>query len=127
MIKGVGALKAKIQLTYEQANKKARAIMLQGFSNIIIESPVDTGRYRNNWIFSSGKLDSTEYGTSEEIKDNPSVALNRLAQDVPLILRDGMYYYQNNMSYANFLEYEYPEHRGLVRRQLEQIRIRLPK
>ena len=109
----------KINELVDRSNKKTRAIIFQGLANIITNSAVDTGRYRNNWFFTTGS--PTDKVTNYTGKVGQA-AINRLNKAIPPRLSEGVYYFQNNVPYAEWLEYGSDKHRGQVRIELQRIR-----
>lgn len=73
------------------------------YSRVIRKSPVDTGRFRGNWIVSIGKpissvFDATNKNASVFINNNPAkIDSFDLARDSELVI-------QNNLPYAEKLE-----------------------
>ena len=51
-----------------------------------------------------------------------SAAIASLNAAIPSKIESGMYYYQNNLPYAEWLEYGSDKHRGQVRIELQRIR-----
>lgn len=123
-IRGIDGAKRAIDKSFDNAMKEIRGILLTGFSQIIINSPVDTGRLRGNWFFSSGSRNRT---TSMIPDKSGQQSLLRLKANLPEQLREGRYYYQNNLIYAARQEYGNTRNRGQVRRELVRIRAALAK
>lgn len=79
-----------------------RQVSFKLFSAIILESPVDTGRFRNNW-FASGAIPSTEI--TKYTGAQGTAAINR-ASKVIFGNRDwSEFTLANNLPYANVIEY----------------------
>lgn len=81
----------------ETADQAVRSVVLTVGRRIIERSPVDTGRFRSNWFFSTGVPSSkvTEGTASHEI--------NGLG-DMSSVKAGGVYYISNNLPYAYLLE-----------------------
>lgn len=87
--------------------KQIRAVALQGFSEIIQGSPVDTGRFRSNWQANLGSRATGEVTTKPYQKNQPTTIeeaqqineeLNGLGENQSNI------YFTNNLPYAERLE-----------------------
>lgn len=79
---------------------KFRGAMITTFSNIVIETPVDTGRARANWFLTVGQ-------PSTEITN--SVTLSGEADNVPKKPFGKKTFFTNNMPYIETLEFgRYP-------------------
>lgn len=97
----VSAFTRKTEAKIETAIRK---IALDVFAEVIMMSPVDTGRFRGNWQVAIG---STPSGTLE-IDDKAGTATLAKAQAEALGLRAGQtIFLVNNLPYAQALEYGY--------------------
>lgn len=100
----------------EKANKLKRAIGIELFNKIIMDTPVDTGRLAGNWQTSTakpkgGELDTA--GASEAITEAITVtSKSKFDDDL---------YLANNLPYAAVIEYEGHSKKapdGMVRRNI---------
>lgn len=96
----------------EKLNKIGRAVAIQVFNSIIMQSPVDTGRFRGNWQVSINNHIGSEIP--------PNEAKGRVVNAAELLagmqLKD-VVYLTNNLPYAEALEYGWSSQRpsGWVR------------
>lgn len=81
--------------------KVIRATFIQLATKIILRSPVDTGRFRNNWFTSIGTMSSQ---TTNTISKSGSAAIKR-AQDVSKQAPGRIIWLTNNLPYARKLEF----------------------
>lgn len=87
--------KAKMELA-------VRKIAMDAFAEVILMSPVDTGRFRGNWQVAIGSIPA---GTLE-IDDKAGTATISKAQAAAMNLQIGQVIYLiNNLPYAISLEY----------------------
>jgi len=121
-------LAAKVNTTM---GKAVRVIVLDGMTNLIRQSPVDTGRFKANWSTSVGGMESGEKemlgGKTplDEKSDAPDFArsLDGLAK---YKLGQTMYLH-NNLQYAMALEYGTSQQagKGWIRNQANTIQKKL--
>jgi hypothetical protein len=79
-----------------------RKITLELFSRVILRSPVDTGRFRNNWVMATGSY-STE--TTEATDKSGGKAIGIVASKINSMKFDGQkIYLTNSLPYAIELE-----------------------
>ena len=107
----VAAFSAKTQAKLETAVRK---IALDVFSEVILMSPVDTGRFRGNWQVAIGNIPT---GTVE-IDDKTGTATIAKVQAETLNLQVGQTIYLiNNLPYAQKLEFGHSKQApaGMVR------------
>ncbi|MBX3490904.1 HK97 gp10 family phage protein [Parvibaculum sp.] len=91
-----------------------RKIALSAFAEVILMSPVDTGRFRGNWQVAIGNVPT---GTLE-IDDKEGTATVSRAQAEAMQLTPGeSIFLINNLPYARALEYGHSDQapRGMVR------------
>ena len=108
-------LSKAIEKAKDKAELAARKITLELFSNVILKSPVDTGRFRANWNCSIGSMDkSTSAATDKE----GSGAIGRVRAEVTKYTLDGRsIYLANSLPYAERLENGWSDQapQGMVR------------
>lgn len=105
---------AFVQRTDAKIETAVRKIALDVFAEVIMMSPVDTGRFRGNWQVAIGSVPS---GTVE-IDDKAGTATLSRAQATALGLKAGqVIYLVNNLPYAAALEYGYSQQApgGMIR------------
>jgi hypothetical protein len=87
--------------TLDKMSRAARKITLEAFSNVIMMSPVDTGRFRGNWQAAIGDIPG---GTVEAVDPNGTVVIAKV-QGVTAGMEPGdVIYMANNLPYAQRLE-----------------------
>lgn len=81
----------------ENADQAVRRVVLDVGRRIIERSPVDSGRFRSNWFFSTGTPSSrvTENTRSAEINGMGDMSAHKAG---------GVFYISNNLPYAYILE-----------------------
>jgi hypothetical protein len=81
----------------EKADQAVRRVVLAVGAQIIKRSPVDTGRFRSNWFFSTGTPSTsiTEDTNAYEVKG---------MGDLTSAKAGGVFYISNNLPYAYRLE-----------------------
>ncbi len=94
----------------------ARKSFIEASGRVIMMSPVDTGRFRNNWFFG---LNSASSQMTEET--NKQGRTEYITQSSSVQIGDAMYL-TNNLSYAEKLEYGYSNQapQGMVRLMVAQ-------
>lgn len=98
-----------------------RKIMLELFQNVILKSPVDTGRFRANWQvgYSSPNLSITD-----QTDISGSTAIGRMTQQVVSASLDGKsIFLTNSLPYAHRLENGWSKQApsGMVRLSMVEI------
>ena len=102
-IKGMAKVKKAISKDgdiYTNANDSIRAVYLGGLFNIIIETPADTGRARNNWFLSADSPSSK----STKGKSGGLSLVSKL-QSMPKRVLNRKVFMTNNLPYIGTLEY----------------------
>ena len=98
-----------------------RKITFELFSAVISKSPVDSGRFRGNWVVQSGSSSATvDYAK----RDPSGAAATAQAAVVTASVRAGdVVYMSNNLPYAQRLEYGYSKQApgGMVRTSIQHI------
>lgn len=91
-----------------------RKSTMRVFESVIMKSPVDTGRFRGNWIASTGSPTLT---TLENFDKSGSKAISAARSVVDGSQVGGITYLVNNLPYASRLEYGYSKQApsGMVR------------
>lgn len=87
------------------------------FSSIIYVSPVDTGRFRGNWIASDG---SYSMETLDVLDLTGNATVKKMEEIVFSIKAGGIVYMVNNLPYAIPIEYGYSQQAptGVVRTRI---------
>lgn len=98
-IKGLGNVKRALnEDIYNQMNSDIKGVYLAGLTNVIKETPADTGRARNNWFLSI----SSPSTKITNVAGSPS--LNQLNK-LPTRVLNRKLYFTNNLPYIGVLEY----------------------
>jgi hypothetical protein len=87
--------------------QQIRGVALQGFSEIIQGSPVDTGRFRSNWQASLGSRPTGEVETTPYQKNQPATLeeVQKINSELKgLGETESNIYFTNNLPYAEPLE-----------------------
>ena len=104
-IKGRANVDRAIEKRYLKANEDIRGVYLQGLYNIVLGTPVDEGRARNNWFLTTGSPSSN----STTSKSKGLGAIRSIRQMPKRVVNQKMYF-TNNLPYIETLEYgEYPK------------------
>ncbi len=79
------------------------------FSRVIMRSPVDTGRFRNNWQFGinqipTGEVAGTDKGVVNQVGIGASSAKSTVAGSIGKVRGGDVVYLVNNLPYAERLE-----------------------
>jgi serine protease inhibitor len=82
-------------------DKVVRATFIQLATNVILRSPVDTGRFRNNWFTSIGRQAT---GTSTFTQKSGQQAINQAAE-LSKQAPGRVIWLTNNLPYARALEF----------------------
>ncbi|MCM8534225.1 MAG: hypothetical protein NE330_23885 [Lentisphaeraceae bacterium] len=106
----------------QNIEKIRRAVILELFTSVILDTPVDEGRLRGNWIISSDK-------PSDEVIDLLDPSGNKSTQNVhsfvtSLKAGDQKVYLSNNLPYAYRIEFGYSREKapaGMVRKNFMRI------
>lgn len=93
-----------------------RAIKLELFSGVILDTPVDTGRARGNWQTSTGYPK-----TSTVERQGANASLNEIRNNLGGL--DSATYLTNNLPYIERLEFGYSQQApsGMVRKNMARI------
>ena len=93
-----------------------RAIKLELFSGVILDTPVDTGRARGNWQTSTGYPK-----TSTVERAGANASLNEMRNNLGGL--DGATYLTNNLPYIERLEFGYSNQApdGMLRKNFARI------
>ena len=87
--------------TLDKMNRAARKITLDAFSEVILMSPVDTGRFRGNWQTAIGSAPS---GTIEATDPSGNTVIAKVSGVVAGVTPGDVIYMANNLPYAQRLE-----------------------
>lgn len=98
----IQAIRRFVTKTDGKVEDAARKIVIDAFTEVILRSPVDTGRFRGNWQVAigavpDGALDLADPGGAATVSAVTAAAMGLKAGDV--------IYLANNLPYAMRLEY----------------------
>lgn len=82
----------------DEAARRATILLAQG---VILKSPVDTGRFRGNWMFAAGAVPRQTLTTTDP---SGQATLSRLIAQIDTTGAGGITYLSNNLPYAVRLE-----------------------
>lgn len=93
-----------------------RKIALEAFTRVIIRSPVDTGRFRGNWLVEIGKM-PTGFNPDDFVDPSGVHIISEIKEQVLTLKAGETIYLINNLPYARRLEYGYSQQapNGMVR------------
>lgn len=100
-----------------------KAVILELFNSVIMDTPVKTGRLRGNWIISSGAPQTD----TVEITDPDGKTTTKKVEDFAnkLPMKDGTVFLANNLPYAYRIEFEGWSHtkapEGMVRKNFIRV------
>lgn len=89
-------------LTNQKMETVVKASLVRIGTSIVVRSPVDTGRFRANWLAAYGTPDST---VSMSVDPSGQGTLNRLKMSVQGLTFREYFYFTNSLPYAKELEY----------------------
>jgi hypothetical protein len=92
------AIEAK---TLDKMERAARKITLDAFTEVILRSPVDKGRFRGNWQVAIGTVPD---GTLELDDKTGSITISKAAAEAQGLELGDIVYMANNLPYAVPLE-----------------------
>lgn len=87
--------------TLNKMRRAVRKITLDAFSNVIMMSPVKSGRFRGNWQAAIGSAPS---GTVEAVDETGAIVIAKVAGVTEGMEPGDVVYLVNNLPYAQRLE-----------------------
>ena len=116
-------LQADLQRIAERNKTKMVKVMQNSLmrlgGNIVAKSPVDTGRFKNNWMAAYGAPDTST--TSNVAKtgfgEGRGAVIGRLKEKINVLDTGQYFFFTNSLPYAERLEYGWSEQSpaGMVR------------
>jgi len=105
---------AVIDRVRDKAELVVRRVGLDLYTNLLMKSPVDTGRFRGNWNVGVGSIDA---GTTAAPDPGGTVSIGTAAQKLQGAPLAGVIYFTNSLPYAKPLEYGHSKQapQGMVR------------
>jgi hypothetical protein len=104
-------LKRFAELSIEKQDRVVKSSFIQLGNEMEFKSPVDTGRFKSNWIGAIGRIDdSTTNSTARN-------AVGELSLKLGAFRLGDVFYYTNSLPYAQMLEFGLSEQApaGMVR------------
>lgn len=89
-------------LTNQKMEAVVKASLVRIGTSIVVKSPVDTGRFKNNWLSAYGTYDTT---VNMNVDPNGQSAINQLKVAVNGLNFQENFYFTNSLPYAKGLEY----------------------
>ncbi|MDG4650113.1 HK97 gp10 family phage protein [Roseibacterium sp. SDUM158017] len=96
-----GQVRRWSEKTQRKMDMAVRKITLDVFSNVILLSPVDTGRFRGNWQPAVGRAVS---GTIEAVDPSGATVTAKVQSSIQGVKAGDVIYMVNNLPYAERLE-----------------------
>ena len=107
-------LRALIDKARGDVDRAVRQSVVLATQSLVLRSPVDTGRFRANWVMGVGSMNlSTSLTTSKD----GSAAIERIANQMQAQEGGAVFYITNSLPYARPLEYGHSNQapNGMVR------------
>lgn len=91
---------------------------------IIKRSPVDTGRFRNNWQASVNTINTA---TTNSVDRSGASSISEARKTIESLKMGGTFYLSNNLPYARRLEYGWSKQapNGMLRRSVAELQARM--
>jgi len=89
-------------LTSQKMETVVKASLVRIGTSVVVKSPVDTGRFRSNWLAAYGTADTT---VSMSVDPSGQSSINRLKMSVQGLTFREYFYFTNSLPYAKGLEY----------------------
>jgi hypothetical protein len=89
-------------LTSQKMETVVKASLVRIGTSVVVKSPVDTGRFRSNWLAAYGTADTT---VSMSVDPSGRSSINRLKLSVQGLTFREYFYFTNSLPYAKGLEY----------------------
>lgn len=83
--------------------KVAQNSLMRVGGSIVLKSPVDTGRFRANWMSAYGGIDSS---TTDTVSTSGAESIGRLDAKLNGLAVGQVFYFTNSLPYAQRLEYD---------------------
>ena len=111
--------KARLEIISETDDMR-KAITIELFNSVILDTPVDTGRARGNWQCSGG---SPMLNSVEREDPTGSQATSEVVSKVESSFGDGSMFLSNNLPYIQRLEFGHSKQApaGMVRKNIARI------
>jgi len=101
------SLHSDLQRIAQRNKQKAVKVMQNSLmrigGRIVVMSPVDSGRFINNWMSAYGALDTS---TTDALDKSGAASLGKLKYTVETLAAGQVFYFTNSLPYAQRLEYD---------------------
>lgn len=101
------SLASDLRLFAQKSNQKMETVIKSSLvrvgTSIVVKSPVDTGRFKNNWLSAYGTVDTS---VTQSVDPSGSESIGRLKLEAQGIKIGEVFYFTNSLPYAARLEYE---------------------
>jgi hypothetical protein len=116
-------IEAFVKVAKGNADRAVRRICLGVLSNVVIASPVDTGRFRGNWQVG---VSAPVISTANSPQKDPGAVISEAAGKLAGVHAGAVVYITNSLPYALSLEFGHSQQApdGMVRltfRRIDQI------
>jgi len=91
-----------LQRAGDKANTLVRVSAVNVGKGLVEKSPVDTGRFKNNWVYGAGVLNTS---TTQAMDKSGATAQGRIATGVATWKPGQSIYITNSLPYSRALEY----------------------
>ena len=107
-------MRAALDLARGKERDLIRIVTIDLTGNLVLMSPVDTGRFKANWFSGLGAVNT---GTTEDTDKTGAASINRVASDVARLEIGQTIYITNSLPYAVPLEHGHSKQApyGMVR------------
>jgi len=108
----------------EYPEKVVRGTLFGLTNRIVKRSPVDTGRFRNNW---NASVSGVNYSTTSSIDRSGGQAINKAKGVIDGLKIGATFYLSNNLPYAKRLEYGWSKQApsGMIRLSVAELQTRM--
>lgn len=100
-------LHSDLQRIAQRNKQKAVKVMQNSLMRIggaiVMRSPVDTGRFRSNWLSAYGAMDTS---TNDALDKSGAASIGKLTATVNTLAAGQVFYFTNSLPYAQRLEYD---------------------
>jgi hypothetical protein len=109
------SIKRRIEKSKDKSELFVKKLLMDVDASLVAKSPVDTGRFRANWILGNGTIDTSTYERFEASNNAPQIMSLKINGQVISIT--------NSLPYASRLETGYSQQApsGMVRLTLAEV------
>lgn len=92
------------RLSQERATTVVQKSLIRTGTSVIVESPVDTGRFAANWMFAFGAVDESTKDGAFSGEGEKAGSISRLTNTLGGLQLGQVFYLTNSLPYAQRLE-----------------------